>query len=511
MPEGGTNISENSRRIARNTVLLYIRMLILMFVGLFTARIILRNLGFDDYGLYSAVGSLVALGNVITASVSASIVRFITAGIGEGDAAKSRRVFATSLVVILVICAVALLLFETVGLWLLNTRMDIPSGREAAANWVFQCSAAIFILSLLCVPYSAVIMAHERMSAYAYISILEAVLKLAVAMAILWSSGDKLILYACLLVGVSIIVRLCYGVFCARHFAESRTRPVFDKGLFRTLLGFAGWNFLGSGTFVLNTQGSSILTNIFFGVGMNAPRGVAGQIESIVKQFVNNVVIAINPQITKSYVGGGKDYSFELACKGSKYAVLIVLMFLVPYIFEADRISLLIFGRNPEGSGLFSTLALLCVLVDLALTTFATLELAYGDIKRYYIIVSSVSILILPITWAAFAAGAPAWAAYVVFIGVYLVADALKLLIIRSQTGFPIKKYMREVVMPGAAVAAISIGITAVVHGVLPEGWWRMAAVLCASASATLAASYAFALTSGERAFIMSKICRKSA
>ncbi len=511
MPEGAANISENSRRIARNTVFLYFRMLLLMLIGLFTARIILRNLGFDDYGLYNAVGSIVAISNVVAMSVSAAIGRFITAGLGEGDAANSRRIFAVSQAVSICLCVVVLLLVETVGLWFLNTQMDIPAGREGAANWVYQCSAGVLVLALLSVPYNASILAHEKMSAFAYVSIVEAVLKLAVAIAILYSPVDKLKLYALLLLGVAFLVRLSYGLYCRRHFAETVTRPVFDRAMFKRLLGFAGWNFLGSGTFLLNTQGTTILTNIFYGVGMNAPRGVAGQIENIVKQFVNNVVIAINPQITKSYVSGNRDYSFELACKGSRYAVLIILLFLVPYIFEADRISLLLFGKNPEGTGVFSTLAIVCVMMDLILTTFATLELAYGDIKRYYIIISSVSILILPITWIAFAAGAPAWIAYVVFIAVYLVADTLKLIIIRSQTGFPISKFVRDVLLPGAVVAAISIGVAAAVHGVMAEGWWRMVAVLCASAVATLAASYAFALTPGERAFISSKICRKSA
>ena len=511
MPDGEHLISENSRRIARNTVFLYFRMLLLMLIGLFTARVILRNLGFDDYGLYNAVGSVVAISNVVAMSVSAAIGRFITAGLGEGDTEKSRRIFAVSQAVSICLCLVVLLLVETVGLWFLNTQMDIPAGREDAANWVYQCSAGVLLLSLMSVPYNATILAHERMSAFAYVSIVEAVLKLSVAIAILYSPVDKLKLYALLMLGVAFLVRLSYGLYCRRHFEETLTRPVFDRSMFRKLLSFAGWNFLGSGTFLLNTQGTTILTNIFYGVGMNAPRGVAGQIENIVKQFVNNVVIAINPQITKSYVAGNKDYSFELACKGSKYAVLIILLFLVPYIFEADRLSLLLFGKNPEGTGIFSTLAILCVMMDLVLTTFATLELAHGDIKRYYIIISSVSILILPITWLAFAMGAPAWSAYIVFIAVYLVADLLKLLIIRSQTGFALQKFLRDVLVPCGTVAAVSICLTAACRCFFPDGWWRMVTVLFVSSFATVVCSYFAALTPGEREFIKSKKCRKSA
>jgi len=511
MSAAGTNISENSRRIARNTLFLYFRMFLLMLIGLFTTRIILRSLGFSDYGLYGVIGSVIALSNIVSASVTAAIARYITAGLGEGDAERSRKIFSTSLVVIFCLCAVVIVLMETVGLWFLHHKMDIPAGREGAADWVFQCALGVLVLGLLSVPFNASIMAHERMSAFAGISILEGLLKLGVALAILFSPGDKLKLYAVLMLLVALLVRGTYGLYCKRKFDETRGPVRFERDLFRELVGFAGWNFLGSGTFFLNTQGVNVLTNIFFGVAMNAPRGVAGQIENIVKQFVNNLVTAINPQITKSYVTGNKDYAFELTCKGAKYATLVILLFLVPYVFEAERISLLLFGANPEGSALFSTLAICCVLTDLILTTFATLELATGDIKRYYIITSSISVLILPLTWIAFACGAPAHVAYLFFIAVYLVADAAKLLIIRSQTGFPIRKFLREVLLPCAAVAAISLALTAAVRSAVPDGWGRMLLVAAVSALATAVSAWFLALTPGERAFATSKLCRKSA
>lgn len=502
MPVGGANISENSRRIAKNTVLLYFRMFLLMIIGLFTTRIILRTLGFDDYGLFNAVGSVVALGNVLCASVASAISRYTAASLGEGDADKSGRIFSTSVVVVICMVLAVVLIMETVGLWFLRTQMDIPAGREAAAGWVFQCALGVFSLSLLSIPFNATIIAHERMSAFAWISVLEAMLKLGVALALLWSGGDHLVLYAFLLLGVAFIVRMTYGIYCRHNFAETRVKVRFEKPLFREMMSFAGWNFLGSGTFLLNTQGVNVATNIFFGVAMNAPRGIAGQIENIARQFVTNIMTAFNPQVTKSYVGGNREYSFELVCKASKYSGLLLLMFLIPYAFEADSLSLLLFGRNPAGSGLFSTLALLCVFVDMVFLGFVTLELATGDIRRYYIIISSVSILILPLTCLAFHLGAPAQAAYMVFAGVYVVVDALKLIILHSQTGFPVGKFLREVLVCLVVVAAVSAAVTLPVRLLMVPGWWRLAAVLALSIAGIVAASWFVALTDGERSYV---------
>lgn len=510
MSMGAHEISESSRRIARNTVFLYFRMFLLMIIGLVTTRIILRTLGFDDYGLYKTVGSVVAISNILSASLAAAISRYINVALGTGDNDKSARVFSTSLTVMATIAVLIVVVMETVGLWFLNFRLNVPDGRLGAANVVFQCSLGVLVLQLLNVPFNASITAHERMSAFAYISILEAVLKLSVAVGLLLSGGDKLKLYAILLLVVAIIVRGAYMLYCRRHFDETRRGLSFEKPLFREMFGFAGWNFLGSGAFLLNTEGVNIVTNLFYGVAMNAPRGIAGQVEGIVKQFVNNIVIAINPQITQSYVSGRKDYSFELACKGSKYAVLIILLFLVPYTFEPERISYLLFSRNPEGSGLFTTLAIVCVLADLILTTFATLQLATGNIKRYYIVTSSLSILILPLTWVAFSAGAPAWTAYLIFAAIYVVVDVVKLFLIRSQTGFPLRKFVHDVLLKVIPVASVSFAFTAAVWTVLPDGWWRMAAVVAVSALATAVSSWFFALTEGERSFALSRLCRKS-
>jgi len=510
MPDGEHLISENSRRIARNTVFLYFRMLLLMLIGLFTTRVILHSLGFDDYGIYGVVGSVVALANIVSNSVSQALSRYIAAGLAEGDGKRSSAIFSTGVIVMGCLAALVVLLVETVGIWYLHAHVDIPAGRMEAAEWVMHCSLGVMVLSLLSVPFNATIMAHEKMSAYAYISILEAVLKLSVALAVFLGNSDKLKLYAILMLGVALVVRMTYGIYCRRHFEETRGRLVFEKPLLKEMLGFAGWNFLGSGAYLINTQGVNLVVNAFFGVAVNAARGVAGQIENIVRQFVSNIVVAINPQITKQYVAGNREYAFELVNKGAKYAGIIVLFFLVPYVFEADRISLILFGRNPEGSGVFSALVIACVLVDLAVNTLVTLELATGNIKRYYIITSAISILALPLTYLVFAMGAPAWSAYAVFLTVYLLVDIARLVIIRSQTGFSIRTFMREVVLKISFIALCSTACCFVCTLLIPDGWTRFMVIIITSAAVTALVTCLVALTPGERTWMKSMLTRTS-
>ncbi|MBQ9475632.1 MAG: lipopolysaccharide biosynthesis protein [Bacteroidales bacterium] len=505
-PKG--KVSENSGRIAKNTLLLYFRMLLLMLIGLFTSRIVLQALGVEDYGTYNVVGGVVNMFTIITASVSAAISRYLAYELGRGDGAKLQRIFSTGIIIQAGMCLLLLLFTETAGIWFLHNKMDIPAGRMGAAQWTLQCSMGVLMASLLSVPFNAEIIAHEDMGAFALISILEAVLKLSVALALRFSAFDKLKLYALLMLGVALLVRGSYGVFCRRHYAECRSKIVYDGSLVREMAGFAGWNFLGSGVFLVNTQGLNILTNTFFGVAMNAARGVAAQVENIVKQFVNNVVIAINPQITKSWGAGDREYSFTLVAKGSKYACLIILFFAVPIFFEAQYLLELWLGKVPEHSADFTRLTLLCVLMDLVCTTFSTLILATGRIKWFYIITSLINILIFPLTYLAFSRGMEADWAYIFFIAVYLVSDSAKLLILHRQTGFPAGRYLCRVILPVLLCCCIGLAAAWVAKRFVTEEPWSLASVLASSTLALGLSSWFFALSPGEREFVVSKLGR---
>lgn len=258
-----TDTSQNNKRIAKNTLLLYIRTIFVMLVTLYTSRVILNTLGVSDFGIYNVVGGVVAMFSVISGSLSTSISRFITYELGHGDINKLKRIFSTSVNIQIGISLVVLILAEIFGVWFLNTKMNIPTDRLTAANWVLQCSLISFIINLISVPYNACIIAHERMSAFAYISILETVLKLAIVYMLLISPYDKLVTYAILLVFVSLIIRLIYGWYCNRNFSESHYKFVYDKQLIKEMTGFAGWSFFGNGAYMLNVQGIDMLINVF--------------------------------------------------------------------------------------------------------------------------------------------------------------------------------------------------------------------------------------------------------
>lgn len=437
-------ISDNGRRIARNTLLLYFRMLLLMVVGLFTSRIVLRTLGVDDYGVYNAVGDVVIGFTFITSSLSAAIMRYMAAGLGNGDSAHLKRVFSTAVLIQIVFALLLVLLVETFGVWFLHNRMQIPDGRMGAAEWVLQCSLGVLVLNLLSVPYNATIIAHEKMGAFAIISLLEGFLKLAVAVLLSFSSFDVLKTYALLMLAVALIVRLLYGVYCTSRFEESRGRVVFDRSLIGEMAGFAGWNFFGSSAYVFNTRGVNLLVNVFFGVAVNAARGVASQVEAILKSFASNFLTALNPQITKSWASGDRDYCFSLVRKGAKYTFWMLLLLYIPIFIWTEPLLHLWLGKVPEYAALFTRLILLGLLVDMVGNSIVTLVQATGNVRRYYILTGLSSYLCLPLIWLAFKIGlGPSWA-YICFIAVYLFVFVLKLVIVHRQTDFPLGSFFKE-------------------------------------------------------------------
>lgn len=503
-------ISKNSRRIARNSVALYIRMFFLMLVGLFTARVVLGALGAQDRGVYEAVGSFVSLMAIITNSFSTAISRFLTVEIAKGDKEGLRKVFANAGTIIAVVAAMVVLAAEPLGTWYVGERMNLPPGRSDAALWVFHFSLATFVINLFSIPYNAAIIAHEKMSAFAVIGVVEGCLKLGVALLLTRADGDKLILYAALMCAVALTVRLLYAAYCRRSFPESKAGFALDREVLGKMSGFAGWNGLSSGVYLVNTYGVTLLLNRFFGVVFNTMRGIAFNVEAMVKQFVTNVITAINPQITKSWSSGDKAYAFDLACKGSKYAFLIVFAIALPFWFEAETLLRLWLGDSdvPQGTALFTRLTLICLILDLLMTTLSTLIQAEGRIRRFYIAVSSLTALIFPLTWVLFKNGAPACSMYIVFIAVYLLNDAMKLLVLRREIGFPVGFFVRQVLLRVLPVAAVSLAVSSAVWLSVPEGWWRFGAVLCSGGAAVCLTTYAFALSDGERAFVVGTLKR---
>lgn len=509
MLQNGSHISANSRRIAKNTLLLYFRMLLMMVIGLFTYRVVIRTLGITDYGVYNAVGGVVTVFTFITTSISNAISRYLAFELERGDKSKLRRIFSTGVIIQLIFAAILAVLIETVGMWWLNNRMELPEGRLEVARTVLHCSLGVLIINLLSVPYNAAIVAHEKMSAFAYISIGEAVLKLTVAVLLLLSSYDKLATYAFLMLAVALIVRLSYGTYCRHHFEESRGRLVFDSSLIKEMSGFAGWSSLGASAYVLNNQGVELIINSFFGVVLNAARGVAAQVENIVKQFVSNFLTALNPQITKSWAAGNKEYCFELVRKGAKFSYLVVMMFLIPLSFEAETILSLWLGPLPDQASDFAVLTLVSLLIGMTGNSLLTLKLATGDVKRYYLITGLTSLLVVPCVWLSYKLGAsPVWA-YIVLISIYLLVFVQKLVLVSRDTGFPIDKFMRSVMGKLLLVTALSYILPLLCYLLVPEGWLRLLLVCFGAWGSMAVATFSIALTPGERAWLLRKPLRQ--
>ena len=391
--------SDNNKRIAKNTLLLYFRMLFLMVISLFTSRITLQTLGVDNFGIYNVVGGIVAMFSIMSGSLSNAISRYITFELGKGDKKILKKVFSTAINVQIIMAVIIAVLIEIGGVWFLNYKMNIPDGRMVAANWVLQFSIISFVVNLISIPYNAAIIAHEKMSAFAYISIYEAVMKLVVVYLIVISPFDKLIVYSFLILLISLSLRLIYGVYCKRKFEECSYMFILDKPLLKKMTGFAGWNFLGAGSFLLMTQGVNMLLNMFFGVALNAARGIATQVENVVNQFTTNFGTAINPQITKSYAKGDYDYMHKLVFAGSKYSFFLVVVLCLPIILEANQILHLWLGLVPEYAVVFLRLTLMISMLSVVSNTLVTSMMATGDIKKYQIIVGGLGMVIFPVVY----------------------------------------------------------------------------------------------------------------
>ena len=497
--------SENNKRIAKNTLLLYVRTFVTMLISLYTSRVVLNTLGVSDYGIYNVVGGVVMMFSVISSSLSSSISRFITYELGHGNFVRLQRIFSTSVNIQIGISLIIFVLAESFGVWFLNVQMNIPSGRITAANWVLQCSLLSFIINIISVPYNACIIAHERMSAFAYISILEAVLKLAIVYTLVISPFDKLVTYSVLLVAVSLLIRLTYGQYCKRNFAESRYKFVYDKPLIKEMTGFAGWTFFGNGAYMLNVQGVDMLINVFFGVTLNAARGVATQVQNAVMQFVNSFTVAMNPQITKSYAAGEMDYMYRLVCRGARFSFFLLFIFTVPIVCEADYILRLWLKIVPEHAPVFLRLTLFGALMTLLGNSMLTAVSATGKIRRYQLWVTIVGCWVFPLTWVAFLVGFPASATYVIYIIIYFLLVFVRLYIAKDLLNFPVKLYVTDVMLRVTVVSAVSFVLPLLLIRNMDEGFLRFCAICVVSVAATLLTVLLFGLEGSERRKILAK------
>lgn len=496
----------NNRRIAKNTVFLYIRMLLTILISLYTVRVVLEQLGKNDLGIYNVVGGIVTMFSILSSSLSSAISRFLSFELGRENLGRLRKIFSTSVLIQLGLGIAVALLTETGGVWFLNHWMNIVPERMVAANWVLQCSIITFIINMMSIPYNAAIIAHEKMKAFAYIGLLEVVLKLAVALLLFLPFFDSLVTYAVLLVIAAGIVRLTYGLYCRRHFEECRFEFSLDRGIFKEMIGFSSWNFIGSASAILKDQGVNIVMNVFCGTAINASRALAMQVNSAIHGFAQNFMLAVNPQIIKSYAAGNTGYMFELAFRSARLSLYMLLCLSLPLIVEMPFVLHLWLTEIPEYTVSFSRLVLIIGMAEIISVPLQFMNQASGKIKVYQLTVGGLQMLNFPLAFLLLYLKLSPNSVFVLSIVLSQVCLIARLLILQRTIHFPVRQFIHEVYLKilivGAtcAVGAWIIHITSVnlqLHAILIFGIvLALTAFLC----------YRIGCSKGERSFIISKL-----
>lgn len=496
----------DSKRIAKNTIMLYFRMILLMFIGLFTSRIVLRALGVENYGIMSVISGFLSMFGIITSSMSNAISRFITVELGKSNLIRLKLVFSTSITVQFFMGLLIVFLIETFGIWFVTSKMQIPVGRLSAAMWCLHCATLSTFISLMSIPFNSAIVAHERMSAFAYMTILDALFKLAICFLLYFSPIDKLITYSILGLCVSLISTSIYWIYSLRNFEETSLSFRFDKELFKEMWGFAGWNLFGQAAWILNTQGINVLMNLFFGVIVNAARGIAVQVNGIIQNFVNNFMIALNPQITKSYASGDSDTAFKLACRGSRFSFYIMFVIALPIMLESRQILHLWLGVPPENADVFVIWTILSTMATLLGNTLYTIIMAHGNIRYYQIWITLFGCVPFPLTWLLFWLGAPPVFAYYVYVFVYWLLIYVRYYLVHTMTGLPAKMYLCGVILRTHIVALVASIIPFIISSLMSETFLRLIIVGFTALIASILAIYNLGLDNAEKIFFEEKI-----
>lgn len=458
-----TDNSQNNKRIAKNTLMLYIRMILTMLVSLYTSRVILKALGVEDFGLYNVVGGVVVLFTFINNAMVTSTQRFLNFEIGRNDIEEAQKVFSASLNIHFLIAGIFFLLAETVGLWFLNKYIQIPDGREIAANWVYQFSVLVSILNIIRSPYNAAIIAHEHMSFYAYVSVIEVILKLAIVYMV-YLFADRLIAYSFLMMLVTLIVLGAYYVFCRKKYQICRYRFEYDRKRYLALAGFSGWSLFGSLANIGASQGINIILNMFFGVAVNAAMGIANQVNAAVYQFVSNFQTAFNPQIIKSYAEGDRTYFISLIMNTSRYSFLLLFLLALPIYICCPEILSIWLGTVPDNAVEFCRLMLLFLLIDAVQGPLWVSAQATGKIRNYQILMSALILLNLPITYVLLIFFKNPEIALIVRVAVNFVTAIVRVVYLNHLYNFPIGRYIKEVIIRCLMVLVISYPIPYLVH-----------------------------------------------
>lgn len=498
-----------SKRLAKNTAILYLRTFIVMCISLITSRFTLKLLGIDNFGIYNIVGGTIAMFSIISGALSSSISRFLTFAIGKGDDEHLKKIFSTSLFIQILLGIIVLILGETVGLWFLNNKLNIPLNRLDSANWVLQFSLISFIINLITLPFNAAIIAHERMKAFAYMAVIDSFFKIVLILSLYFVKSDVLRVYSALMLLSTLVMFIFHFAYCRSLFNECSLKISFDSTNFKEMTKFASWTFFGNAGNICTLQGIDILVNIFFGVTVNAARGIVNQVNNIILSFINNFTTAINPQITKSYAENDCDYLIKIINNGAKFSYLLLMYPLIPIIFETETILNIWLGKYPSDTITFVRWNLIYICFNPLGSPYVTAILATGRIKNYEIAITAILFLTLPITLILYKAGFPPVASYWALVLITFIQNWVRLYYIKSLFGISFISYFRHVFFPIIFCTILIIIPVFIIYISMQQSLLRFAIVICCSILTCSIVIFFFGLSQSQRNKIINKFYLK--
>lgn len=470
-------MDKTNSRIALNSLALYFRMLIVMGVTLFTSRLILEILGVSDFGLFNVVGGVVLIVGVLNNSLTATTQRFLNFENKNSNIDRLKNIFGTSLKIHIRLAILILFLAETIGLWFLNSYINIDDSRIFAANWVFQFAVLSLVVSILIVPYNASIIAHEKMTIYAYISIVEVLLKLVLIYLLYFIEGDKLIIYSIFSFISTLIVSITYVFYSRNKFVECKSGLKFDRKIYDEMLNFSGWTIFSNLSLLLRTQGLNVLINLFFGTVINATQGIATQINSAVSRFSSSFTQAVNPQIVKKYSEGNKIELIKLVFDSSKLTYFLILFLSLPLLVETEFILNIWLKNIPPYTIVFTRLIIIQSLIESFSSILGTAQGATGNIKKYHIVLSTIGLLNLPITYGFFYFGFEPYIGLIVAIFISIVIGLIRIKFLSISIKLPFSLFLYSVYIKCFVIGLFSSIIPLLFHFNFPDSYYRSISV----------------------------------
>ena len=498
--------SDNNKRIAKNTLLLYVRMLLMMVIGLYTSRVILDKLGEVNFGIYNVVGGFVTMFTVISGAMTTATQRFLSFEIGKGNDGNVKGIFSTMIYIHLFLALIIFLLGEVVGVWFLNTHMNFPSDRYWAANWAFQLSLFVFILDVINVPYNGALIAYEKMSAFAYFSIFDAIFKLVICYVITLTPYDKLVVYAILMAVIQVALLAMYFFYCRMKFKDCRFTGKYIKEYGKNIGSFVSWNLIGSLAGIAKEQGVNVVLNMFFGPAVNAARGIAYQVLSKLNGFVTNFQMAMNPQIIKNYASAELDNMYKLVFRGAKFSYLLLLTLSLPIVIEAPLILNLWLKEVPNYTVIFLQIAIFTALINTLSNPLIVTMHATGKVRDYQIVVGGLSLFTLPLVWCALKIGAAPYMAMLIALAVEFVCHFARLYMLVRSIKFPMMAFIRDVTLRVIVITILSLILPVLAYQSIHITIVRFFVVCLLSVISTIGLGYMLGFNKTDREHLRTKV-----